>query len=112
MKKGDIVTIYKDPENRIEIEGRAELIKFIGRFEGNEGEYTEDWIVRFPDRLDLGEVERSIVYYNEAKRTYKTLKGSGASDDQIAEYMCDVQFLGQLGIDLGTAQEIYCTLKC
>ena len=52
MKKGDIVTIYKDPITKQKPEGKARLVKFVSRFEDE-----EHWMVSFLDE------EGSETYY-------------------------------------------------
>jgi len=51
MKKGDRVKIYEDPFTCKKLEGTAELMHFVGRYQNNERAY-ETWVVRFDDGID------------------------------------------------------------
>lgn len=58
-KKGQQVSVYQDPLTKMELEGTATLVKFIG----SDPEIGERWIVQFPDDEFGGEpeVERWIA---------------------------------------------------
>ena len=50
MKKGDIVMIYQDPVTEQKLEGKAELLKFIGsNGQLDENSILETWQVKFLD---------------------------------------------------------------
>jgi len=65
--KDSIVTIYKDPNEQTEIEGKAKLIEFLGDFSSDVDESTgvggqiESWLVEFENNPGV-KCKRKILF--------------------------------------------------
>jgi hypothetical protein len=60
LSRGQTVTIYDDPITKKKPEGKAKLIKFVGK--DDYFPYAETWVVQFLDELSADEyLQRTII---------------------------------------------------